>query len=361
MERKRNDEEQEARYRLHYLRRKDVPALTEAELEEESALIYQSLMEGNGVRTAKTSRLWYSAASVAAVGLIIAGLFYFNQETSIKTEKAQTAYLNDIAPGKLGATLTLANGIKIDLSAAANGIIADLNGVTISKTSEGKLVYTTKDSNSNIKELNTLSTVNGQQYEVTLPDGSQIWLNSASTLTYPANFAQLDKRKVELNGEAYFEVAKDKSRPFIVRTDRQEVEVLGTHFNINSYRNERATKTTLLEGSVRVSDSKTQKVLLPGQQSLLTDESLSISKVDVEEAVAWKQGDFIFKNEAFDAVLRQVARWYNVEIVDSTRRADVRLSGTISKSQTLSTVLKALEVTGEIKFKLEGKRVTVVQ
>ena len=361
MERKRNEVEQADIYKLHYMRRKDVPALTEAELEAETALIYQSLMEDGGARPVKTKRLWYTAAAAAAVGLIVAGLFYFNHKAGVKPEKVLITYSNDIAPGKLGATLTLANGIKIDLSAAANGLIADQNGVTISKTSEGKLVYTTKDLNSNIQELNTLSTVNGQQYEVTLPDGSQIWLNSASTLTYPANFAQLDKRKVELNGEAYFEVAKDKSRPFIVRTDRQEVEVLGTHFNINSYRNERATKTTLLEGSVRVSDSKTQKVLLPGQQSLLTDESLSVSKVDTEEAVAWKQGDFIFRNEAFDAVLRQVARWYNVEVVDSTRRAGVRLSGTISKSQTLSTVLKALEVTGEIKFKIEGKRVTVVQ
>jgi len=362
MERKRNDEEQAAKYRLHYFRRNDVPALTESELEEESARIYQSLMEGRAIQPVKSRRLWYQVAATAAVGLIVAGLFYFNQQQPAgKPVGAEVVYTNDIAPGKLGATLTLANGKKIDLSVAANGLIADQEGVSISKTSDGKLVYTIKDSNSSIQEFNTLSTVNGQQYEVILPDGSKIWLNAASTLTYPANFAKLNKRKVELNGEAYFEVAKDKSRPFIVRTDRQEVEVLGTHFNVNSYRNEDAIKTTLLEGSVRVSDSKSQKVLLPGQQSLLTDDALRISKVDVDEAVAWKNGDFIFKNEEFNTILRQIARWYNVEIVNSKHRPDLRLSGTISKSKHLSTVLKALEVTGEIKFKIEGKRVTVLE
>ena len=361
MERKRNDEEQAAKYRLHYFRRNDVPALTESELEEESARIYQSLMEGHAVQPVKSKRLWYSGAAAAAVGLIVAGLFYFNQVPVSKPTGVQVVYSNDIAPGKLGATLTLANGKKIDLSAAANGLIAEQEGVSISKTLDGKLVYTIKESKSTIQEFNTLSTVNGQQYEVILPDGSKIWLNAASTLTYPANFAKLNKRKVELNGEAYFEVAKDKSRPFVVRTDRQEVEVLGTHFNVNSYGNEDAIKTTLLEGSVRVSDSKSQKVLLPGQQSLLTDDALSISKADVDEAVAWKNGDFIFKDEAFNTILRQIARWYNVEISDSKDRPDLRLSGTISKSKNLSTVLKALEVTGEIKFKIEGKRVTVFE
>lgn len=361
MERKRNDEEQAVKYKLHYFRRNDIPALTESELEEESARIYQSLMDDPAVNPMKSRRLWYSVAATAAVGLIVAGLFYFNQPPADMPTGVQVVYSNDIAPGRLGATLTLANGKKIDLSAAANGLIADQDGVSISKTSDGKLVYKIKDSKSNIQEFNTLSTVNGQQYEVILPDGSKIWLNAASTITYPANFAKLNKRKVELNGEAYFEVAKDKRRPFIVRTDRQEVEVLGTHFNVNSYRNEQSTRTTLLEGSVRVSDSKTLKVLLPGEQSLLTTNALRVSKVDVDEAVAWKNGDFIFKDEEFNTILRQIARWYNVEIVNTNNQPNLRLSGTISKSRNLSTVLRALEITGEIKFKIEGKRVTVLE
>lgn len=361
MEGKRNDGEQAAKYRLHYFQRKDVRALSEAELEEESARIYQSLMEGREIRPSKGRRLWYPAAAAAAIALIISGLFYFEGPEMQKPAAVQVVYKNDVAPGKMDATLTLANGEKINLSKAAVGKIADQDGVSISKTSDGKLVYTINNLKSTIREFNTLSTVNGQQYEVILPDGSRIWLNAASTLTYPANFAKLDKRKVELNGEAYFEVAKDKSRPFIVRTDRQEVEVLGTHFNVNSYRNEQAIKTTLLEGSVRVSDSKTQKVLLPGQQSLLTAKALKVRNADVEEAVAWKNGDFIFKNEEFNTILRQIARWYNVEIVNSNNRPDLHLSGTISKSKNLSTVLKALEVTGKVKFQIEGKRVTVVQ
>ncbi|RYE58000.1 MAG: DUF4974 domain-containing protein [Sphingobacteriales bacterium] len=361
MERKIKDEEQAAKYRLHYFRRNDIPELTESELEEESARIYQSLMGEHSVRPVKSSRLWYRAGAAAAVALIVAGLFYFNQPEAIKSPGVEVVYSNDIAPGKLGATLTLANGKKIDLSSAPNGIIADQDGVSVSKTGDGKLVYNIKNTKSNIQEFNTLSTVNGQQYEVVLPDGSKIWLNAASTLTYPANFAKLNKRKVDLKGEAYFEVAKDKSRPFIVRTDRQEVEVLGTHFNVNSYGNEDAIKTTLLEGSVRVSDSKLQKVLLPGQQSLLTGNSLRVSKADVDEVVAWKNGDFIFKNEEVSAILRQISRWYNVEIVNSERSSKLRLSGTVSKSRNLSTVLKGLEVTGEIKFKIEGKRVTVLE
>ena len=362
MERKINNEEQAAKYKLHYFRRNDIPALTESELEEESARIYQSLMDGRAVQPDRSRRLWYQAAAVAAVGLMLGGLLYFNHQSINKpSADLQVVYTNDIAPGKMGATLTLASGKKIDLSAAASGVIADQEGVSISKTADGKLVYSIKDTKSKIQEFNTLSTVNGQQYEVILPDGSKIWLNAASTITYPANFAKLNKRKVELIGEAYFEVAKDKSRPFIVRTDRQEVEVLGTHFNVNSYGNENAIKTTLLEGSVRVSDSKSQKVLLPGQQSLLTDDVLRVDKVDVDQAVAWKNGDFIFKDEEFNSILRQIARWYNVEIENDINKPDLRLSGTISKSKNLSTVLKALEVTGGIKFKIEGKRVTVLE
>lgn len=360
-----NTEEQAAKYRLHYFRRKDVPMLSEAELEAESDLIYRSLMKTQAAIPPKTRRLWYPAVAAAAV-LIVAGayLFSYDSNTDIKpitNSRVSKKQSSDIAPGVQTATLTLANGAKIVLSEAANGKIAEQNGVSISKTADGKLIYSFAKSNKDISTLsnvfNTLSTVKGQQYQVILPDGSKVWLNAASSITYPANFVNLKNRMVQLSGEAYFEVAKDKSHPFIVKTDRQQVEVLGTHFNVNSYGDEGATRTTLLEGSVKVLSDKGQKVLLPGQQSQLAENTLKVSSADVNETVAWKNGDFIFNNEAFGSILRQLSRWYNVEIVDNGNHGGLHLSGTISRSKNMSTVLKALEVTGKVKFKIEGKTV----
>ncbi|HMI05048.1 MAG TPA: FecR domain-containing protein [Pedobacter sp.] len=362
-----NTEEQTAKYRLHYFRKKDIPVLSETELEAESDLVYGSLMKAQAARTLKTRKLWYPAAAAAAV-LIIAGacLFSYNSKTNIKPvidSRVSKKPSNDVAPGVQTATLTLANGVKIALSEAANGKIAEQNGVSISKTADGKLIYSFAKFNKKINALsnvfNTLSTVKGQQYQVILPDGSKVWLNAASSITYPANFANLKNRMVQLSGEAYFEVAKDKSHPFIVKTDRQQVEVLGTHFNVNSYGDEGATRTTLLEGSVKILSDKGQKVLLPGQQSQLAKNTLKVSSADVNETVAWKNGDFIFNNEAFGSILRQLSRWYNVEIIDNGSHSELHLSGTISRSKNMSTVLKALEVTGKVKFKIEGKTVVV--
>lgn len=376
MERK-NTEEQIAKYKLHYFRRKDVPVLSGAELESESSLIYRSLMKAQPERPSQTRWLWYPVAAAAAAVLIVAGAYLFSYHSktntkSIKDSHASKKQSNDIAPGVQTATLTLANGVKIALSQAANGKIAEQNGVSISKTADGKLVYRFADFNENLnskenrKEINTLSnvfntlsTVKGQQYRVILPDGSKVWLNAASSITYPANFANLKNRMVQLSGEAYFEVAKDKSHPFIVKTDRQQVEVLGTHFNVNSYGDEGAIRTTLLEGSVKVLSDKGQKVLLPGQQSQLAKNTLKVSSADVHETVAWKNGDFIFNNEEFSRILRQLSRWYNVEIIDNGNHSELHLSGTISRSKNMSTVLKALEVTGKVKFKIEGKTVVV--
>lgn len=361
MERK-NTDEQAAKYRLHYFRKNNIPAISEVELQAESDLIYKSLMEGRAAEPVKVRRLWYPAVAAAAV-LIVAGTFLFNYDQK-NTGKQSAGYVskehaNDIAPGIQTATLILANGAKIALAGAANGQIAAQNGVSISKTADGKLVYTLKKSTTHTIEFNTLSTVKGQQYQVVLPDGSRVWLNAASAITYPANFANLKNRMVQLSGEAYFEIAKDKSHPFIVKTDKQQVEVLGTHFNINSYGDEKATKTTLLEGSVKVSSDKGDRVLLPGQQSALIKNALQVRNADVNETVAWKNGDFVFNNEEFGSILRQLSRWYNVEIIDHGNHEDLHLSGTISRSKNMSVVLKALEVTGGVKFKIEGKTVVV--
>nr|WP_068887380.1 FecR domain-containing protein [Pedobacter panaciterrae] len=359
------EEENAAKYWLHYFSKNDIPELSEDELNQETEAIYKSLMEGQA--PAKVKRLWYPA--VAAACLLIAiggGLFYYNQRIIPEpTTEVVKNIANDIAPAQNTATLILANGKKIILSDAPVGLIAEQSNVSIFKTAGGELHYKAKAHDQGFVAentgLNTISTEKGQQYQVVLLDGSKIWINAASKFTFPASFASLKQRKVELAGEAYFEVAKDKAHPFIVKTDKQEVEVLGTHFNVNSYSDEAATKTTLLEGSVRVWNNNEQKILKPGQESLLAKNSLSIRKADTEEAVAWKNGDFIFNNEDLASILRQVARWYNVEIVDDGNHKNLYLSGTVSRSKNISAVLNALEITGKVKFKIDGNRVIVTE
>jgi hypothetical protein len=363
-----SEEEHVAKYWLHYFSKDDIPELSEDELDQETEAIYNSLMEGR--TPAKVKRLWYPAVAAACFLMILgAGLFYYNQRNAeIFKTYAVTTGIHDVAPAQNTATLTLANGKKIILAEAVTGLIAEEANVSIFKTADGKLVYKAKSSAANTQKssfensgLNTITTARGQQYQVELSDGSKIWLNAASSFTFSATFASLKQRKVELNGEAYFEVAKDKAHPFIVKTDKQEVEVLGTHFNVNSYSDENTTKTTLLEGSVKVSDKKEQKILHPGQESVVTKNALNVRDVNTEEAVAWKNGDFIFDNEDFGSILRQVARWYNVEIIDDGNHEDLHLSGTVSRSKNISAVLKALEVTGKVRFKVDGNRVIVTK
>lgn len=363
-----SEEEHVAKYWLHYFSKDDIPELSEDELNQETEAIYNSLMEGR--TPARVKRLWYPAVAAACFLMILgAGLFYYNQRNAeIFKTYAVTTGIHDVAPAQNTATLTLANGKKIILAEAVTGLIAEEANVSIFKTADGKLVYKAKSSAANTQKssfensgLNTITTARGQQYQVELSDGSKIWLNAASSFTFSATFASLKQRKVELNGEAYFEVAKDKAHPFIVKTDKQEVEVLGTHFNVNSYSDENTTKTTLLEGSVKVSDKKEQKILHPGQESVVTKNALNVRDVNTEEAVAWKNGDFIFDNEDFGSILRQVARWYNVEIIDNGNHEDLHLSGTVSRSKNISAVLKALEVTGKVRFKVDGNRVIVTK
>jgi len=363
-----SEEEHVAKYWLHYFSKDDIPELSENELNQETEAIYNSLMEGR--TPAKVKRMWYAAVAAACLLMALGtGLFYYNQQnTEIPKNDVIVNKIHDAAPAQNTATLMLANGKKISLADAPTGLIAEQANVSIFKTADGKLVYKAKSSTAITNEpvsessgLNTITTARGQQYQVELSDGSKIWLNAASSFTFSATFASLKQRKVELNGEAYFEVAKDKAHPFIVKTDKQEVEVLGTHFNVNSYSDENRTKTTLLEGSVKVSDKKEQKILHPGQESVVTKNALSVRNVNTQEAVAWKNGDFIFDNEDFGSILRQVARWYNVEIIDNGNHEDLHLSGTVSRSKNISAVLKALEVTGKVKFKVDGNRVIVTK
>jgi len=305
-------------------------------------------------------RLWYKVAVAAAVVAMIAGAGMYLYRQDHKTGAALTAKTNDVAPGKQGATLTLAGGRKIRLADAADGELASEAGVRISKNSKGQLVYEIQQTSSDADRVNTLSTVKGETYQLRLPDGSMVWLNSASSLTYPAALLKDGKRRVTLQGEGYFSVAKDKAHPFVVEARGQQVEVLGTEFNINSYADEPAIRTTLLEGSVKVGTAAAHRVLKPGEQSRAgADGGLSVQEIDTELAVAWKNNQFIFDNDNIEYIMRMLSRWYNVEVVYQGSVPTKKFGGAVSRFDHISSVLKILEMTGGAQFKIEGRTVYV--
>ncbi|MEH3114062.1 FecR family protein [Pedobacter terrae] len=306
-------------------------------------------------RILMNSLKWAAAAVVFVVFSLTAYL-------SLQKKK-EHVFATDIAPGKNKAILTLADGRKISLSDAMKGDVAKEAGFSITKTDDGQLVYNIAGSeNVNDDRLNTISTPNGGEWQIKLPDGSTVWLNAASSIQYALNIGTAKHRMVKLDGEAYFEVTKNAAHPFTVETDKQTVEVLGTHFNINSYKDENVTRTTLLEGSVRVSHKNTNEseVLKPGEQSLVTASGINIKEADVDEAVAWKEGYFKFNNEKQASILRKVARWYNVEVeyVDPEAK-DVMYYGTVNRFEKISKMLTKFEQTGEVRFDIKGNKLIV--
>lgn len=312
--------------------------------------------------------LWPRIAAAASV-LLVTGLafYFFNANQGTIPESRNSMAKTEIRPGGNRAFLTLADGSKISLNEAANGQLASQAGITITKTKNGQLIYTIADQQSakpgNL--YNTIETPRGGQYQINLPDGSKVWLNAETKLKFPVSFADKKERKVELSGEAYFEVAKLKTQgikmPFIVASSGQEVEVLGTHFNVNAYSDENSTKTTLLEGLVRVSELLRPRnaILKPGQQSSLTATGLSLKNVDTEQAVAWKNGQFMFSNEPLTQVMKEVSRWYNVEVEYKGDFSNVVIGGSVSKFTDIREVLDVLALAGKVNFKTEGTKVIV--
>jgi ferric-dicitrate binding protein FerR (iron transport regulator) len=318
----------------------------------------------------RTRSLFFRLAAAAVLILLGTGLFFYKAAVLSNTAKQITVYKNDVKPGSNKAYLTLASGERISLTDASHGDIADQSGVKVTKSANGELIYTIGKTNSlskNITGSNTIETPKGGQYQISLPDGTKVWLNAASRLTYPVCFAAHGERSVELKGEAYFEVFKDKSHPFKVKSSGQEVEVLGTHFNINCYSDENVVKTTLLEGSVQIRNSfkgenDAGTVLKPGQQSILKDRQVKVKEVDPEEAIDWKNGEFVFTNESLSSILRKVARWYDVEIVyTGTSENPPTFTGSVSKFDQVSSLLHMLEKASKVRFTIEGKIIRVKQ
>lgn len=266
---------------------------------------------------------------------------------------------DDVNPGENKAVLTLADGSSIILDSNRNGTLATQGNTKILKLN-GMVSYNNLSKKNNTVLYNTISTPRGGQYQLVLSDGSKVWLNAASSLRFPASFSGKE-RKVELQGEAYFEVAKNAAMPFKVKTNGMEVEVLGTHFNINSYEDESAIRTTLLEGSIKINKRGSSSLLKPGEQALLNKkgEIKIINHADVEEAIAWKEGKFQFDKADIHAVMRQIARWYDVD-VDYQGSVASHFGGTISRNVNLSQVLNMLHLTGEVKFEIKDRKVVVM-
>ena len=306
--------------------------------------------------------MWRPAYTIVAIAasivLVVSALLMLSKQ-EMPAPTVKTAI--DAEPGSNRATLTLAGGKRINLDDAESGNLAEQAGVQITKAADGQLIYNVSGANQNTSVQNTVTTPNGGQYEVQLPDGSKVILNAASSLTYPVSFAKQKQRIVELSGEAYFEVAHNKAQPFLVKTASQTVEVLGTHFNINSYPDEKNIATTLAEGSVKVSSKGNSKLLKPGEQSLNTDGSISIRQADMETALAWKNGNIIFKSAGIEEIMKQVKRWYNIEAVYEGQIPQRTFSGGISRSSKLSVLLNILKDSGvNYEFKETSKGKTLI-
>ena len=307
----------------------------------------------------KTHRLWRQIAAVAAAMVLVCTGVYFFKYKPGKVPVAANVVVQHVKPGDFGATLTLANGKKISLASASKGEIGRESGIIITKTGDGRIIYEIDKKVSDPNAFNTLSTAKGETYQIRLPDGSLVYLNAASSLTYTTSLIKDGKRIVKLSGEGYFEVFKDKQHPFIVKTNRQEVEVLGTHFNISSYADDDVEKTTLLEGKVKLSASGNFKILRPGQQAKLNGNQITVKETDTDLAVAWKNNEFVFESEDIETIMKMIERWYNVEVIFIGEKTKQRFSGKVSRFDEISKVLDIVESTEEAHFQIKGRIIYV--
>lgn len=326
-------------------------------------------LEGLNIHMDRSSsmKLWPRMIAAAVLFLVLSIGTFFIFQPDQKPEAISYRH-NEIGIGGNRAVLTLADGRKISLTDAVNGTIAEESGIKVTKTRDGQLVYVLSGKKTAQKQAgnNTITTPKGGQYQIILPDGTKVWLNAASSLVYPTEFSAT-QRKVQLKGEAYFEVTKQfpKKTPFIVQTDKAKVEVLGTHFNVNAYDNEPFTKTTLLEGKVGVSYPETTHamVLNPNQQAWNDKKTVPIRviTVDPEYEVAWKKGWFMFNDERIESIMRKIARWYDVEVVyEGKTSAQQVFGGTVNRFENVAKVLEMLELTNAVHFKIEGRKITVM-
>lgn len=354
----------EEEFKVRKLIREQLESNVEIEDEVEKAFLVQTTEEvyeeiqrklnSNPILGGSSSfkKLWIRMSTVAAILLFLTfGTYYFIYRDDTKElHHDLSRQIVDLPPGTNSATLTLGDGKHIDLKSSEGGIriegeIRYSDGEVISAATAGRL---------------KLSVPRGGTYQVTLEDGTSVWLNSDSELIYPAHFST-DSRWVELRGEAYFEVSKDQSRPFYVSSAGQEVKVLGTEFNINTYPENSNSYTTLVEGKVQVHNTKVNqyKTLLPGHQGVVGSRTTKVSKVDVAPLIAWKTGQFNFENKSLEQIMAEFARWYDIEVRYETSIPDISLYGDINRDVNLSFALQILESAG-VRYKLDGKILTIL-
>jgi ferric-dicitrate binding protein FerR (iron transport regulator) len=358
---------------------------TEQQLAERIKMrLFATISHQDEPAIAMQRRKWQIPAAAAVIIILLSAGTYFmlssksSKQAIVKTEGTKPQLNNDIAPGGNKAVLTLADGSTIILDSASNGTISQQGNIKVQKLDNGLLAYTVNGQQVTENDAafnNTISTPRGGQYQVTLADGTKVWLNAASSIRFPVLFTGKE-RKVEITGEAYFEVAslspkgEQGKMPFIVKIvsplgDRGEIEVLGTHFNVNAYADEASIKTTLLEGLVKVSvpasaGNQPSRFLQPGQQAGINKEGKInvLNNADTEETVAWMHGHFQFKSADLKTILRQIARWYDVD-VEYKGNVDMHFTGQLAKNENASNVFEKLALTGEVHFKIDGKRIIV--
>ncbi|WP_345947630.1 FecR domain-containing protein [Mucilaginibacter sp. PAMB04274] len=365
-------------YWVHHLNQQGDSGLSEQDMMEAHDQMWDNIKP---VKKLTRRFYWPAAAAVLAFAMLgLAAHFLLNNVANKASNANKVSVTSKIKPGGNNAVLILANGTQIILNQASNGQIAHQAGIRISKQADGQLIYSVAgnftQADSSELAYNTLQTPRGGQYQINLPDGSKVWLNAASSLRFPLRF-NTKQRMVELSGEGYFEVAHvnapgGKRLPFTVKTispvagqNGQLVEVLGTHFNVNAYDDESVVKTTLLEGSVRVRQlspnqqaNASYAMLKPGEQSVLSNGGFTVVPTDTEAAIAWKNGYFRFNDESLESIMRKVSKWYDIDVAYQNEALKKKLfAGVTTRFANVTELLKMLELTGEVKFKIEGRKI----
>lgn len=313
-------------------------------------------MEPAVISIRRRAARWVAAAAVLV--LIATGAYLLTRQPSPSTVAVKQPLINDKEPGRQGAILTLSDGREVVLDSLEDGQVAT-QGATQVLMKGGNLAYNTSSANTTMVAHNIITTPTARTFQLVLPDGTKVWLNAASTFRFPVAFTGKE-RMVEVTGEAYFEVAHDASRPFTVKANDAAVRVLGTHFNIMAYEDEKEIKTTLLEGAVQFTRASKSVTLKPGQQSGAgSNGPQKPREVEVDEVVAWKNGYFDFRGASLEVIMRQVARWYDVDVTYEGKDRGELFFAEIPRKSRMSDVLKALELTGKVRFHLKESVLTV--
>ncbi|NLR67846.1 DUF4974 domain-containing protein [Chitinophaga varians] len=331
----------------------DIPASFAANEAEHEERIWRKITARTGFRdhTATAAplrrRRWWAAAAVTAA-IVTAGYCWHHWQIKAPRPQRLATVRPDALPGSDKAVLTLGNGRQIILDSAGNGALAQQGGVHIVKKADGSILYVDDHSGTVTDTLyNTMTVPKGGQYKLTLPDGSRVWLNAASSLKYPVAFSH-QERTVELDGEGYFEVSATAASPFRVKVRNTQIAVLGTSFNVMAYPDETGIQTTLLTGAVKVKQGNNEKIISPGQQAVVNNENghISVGETETALATAWKDGQFRFAGNNIPMVLRQISRWYNIDIVYQGSIPQGHITGKVPRNMKLSGVIRILELSG---------------